>query len=155
MKSLKYRNTGVYPLVAITSFQQQHLSARWPMRRSSTYPPGLSFYFLVSVFSSSVHDESAPRIIDKHPEYSNDSYVVDNLLVLHIYFRFYFSFFQFLNFSQALALHEERARWTVWFCRHCEQHWWESQRDVYPIEKPLYKASNHFQNNPPPPSPGR
>jgi len=27
------------------------------------------------------------RIIDAHPEYSNDSYVVDNLLVLHIYFR--------------------------------------------------------------------
>jgi len=44
------------------------------------------------------------RIVDLHPEYSNDSYVVDNLLVLHIYFRFRLSL-QFSNFDFSRHLH--------------------------------------------------
>ena len=42
--------------------------------------------------------------MDLHPEYSNDSYVVDNLLVLHIYFRFRLSL-QFCNFNFSRHLH--------------------------------------------------
>ena len=40
---------------------------------------------------------SLTRIVDEHPEYSNDSYVVDNLLVLHIYFRFHLFLSNLIN----------------------------------------------------------
>ena len=58
------------------------------------------FLLLTNLFTRNL----ITRIVDLHPEYSNDSYVVDNLLVLHIYFRFRL-LLQFCNFNFSRHLH--------------------------------------------------